>query len=303
MGVLDAPLVEVVIGVVVVWFTAAVAASGLVELVGALLGFRATHLWRVMDRALRPPADAAQPAAAREALDLATVRPRKLALDNDVIAQFVTNLPGVTEHDMKRVKQIEPESAAAALEAMRHQAGFAATQLGQMYEKLPADLKTKGEEVQRWFQDWFDGYMTRASAVFRQSMRWWAVPAAIVVVGVCGIDSIGLAEELLDDPTRRALVVAEAEQAVADGASGCAPADDGSGGDDPEAALDERLDCMREVGGDIEGLQISVWQPGGDALDPLTFVGFAVSVAAVSAGAPFWFAILKQAMALRRRPT
>jgi hypothetical protein len=46
-----------------------------------------------------------------------------------------------------------------------------------------------------------------------------------------------------------------------------------------------------------------VWQSGGDDLDGWAVPGFLVSVAAVSAGAPFWFSILKQAMALRRPPT
>jgi hypothetical protein len=302
MGVLDAPLVEVVIGLVVVWFTAAVAASGLVELAGTLLGFRAKHLWRVLGRALSQPGDSAQPAAATEAFGLARVRPQELARDNDVVGGFVTNLPGVTPADMKRVKLIEPENAAAALAAIRGQAGFAATQLGELYGNLPPEVRDQADEAKRWFQDWFDGYMARASAVFRQSMRWWAVPAAVVVVGVCGIDSIALAEALFEDPTQRALVVAEAEQAVADGDTGCTPADQGDG-DDPEAALEERLDCVRDVGDDIEGLQVSVWQSGGDDLDGWAVPGFLVSVAAVSAGAPFWFSILKQAMALRRPPT
>lgn len=306
MGVLDAPLVEVVIGLVVVWFTAAVAASGLVELVSALLGFRAKHLWRVLGRALSPPAGAAQPAAATEAFGLARVKPRRLAEDNPAVGGFVTNLPGVTPADMKRVKLIEPENAAAALAAIRDQAGFAATQLGELYGNLPPEVQGQADEAKRWFQEWFDGYMVRASAVFRQSMRWWAVPASALVVGVCGIDSIALAEALFEDPTQRALVVAEAEQAVADGDTGCTPADqgDGEGGDgDPAAALEERLDCVRDVGDDIEGLQISVWQAGGDDLDGWAVPGFLISVAAVSAGAPFWFSILKQAMALRRPST
>lgn len=309
MGVLDAPLVEVVIGLVVVWFTAAVAASGLVELVGALLGFRAKHLWRVLCRALSPPAESAQPAAATEAFGLARVKPRQLAEGNDVINGFVANLPGVTPADMKRVKLIEPENAAEALAAIRGRAGFAATQLGELYDSLPPEVQGQADEAKRWFQEWFDGYMVRASAVFRQSMRWWAVPAAAVVVGVCGIDSIALAEALFEDPTQRALVVAEAEQAVADGDTGCTPADQGGadGGDgdggDPAAGLEERLDCVREVGDDIEGLQLSMWQSGGDDLDGWAVPGFLVSVAAVSAGAPFWFSILKQAMALRRPPT
>ena len=55
-GITGSPLFEVAIGVALVWFAAATLCTGVVELVGAALGFKAKHLWRALSNVLNPAA-------------------------------------------------------------------------------------------------------------------------------------------------------------------------------------------------------------------------------------------------------
>ena len=327
------PLVETIIGLVVVWFLAATLSSGIVEVVGAVLGFRAKHLWRALARALGTSAPKPE-VAIREAARLA-MGPK---IEESVFKGFIDKLPGVAEGELSRVKHIGRPAAAEALVAARvaDEHKFAGTQLGKLVDGLPHDIKTNTGLLRDWLEKWFDGEMERLGATYRSRIRWWVAVAGALVVVVCGIDSIGLADRLYDQPTRRQVLLSEAGSLVdAQGAGGTSPsgttggelsdeamgngaptaaapsepagdpADEPDGEEDPceGNSVEDKIACAQRRAAELSALHVAWWDTPEDDRGPTwrIVLGSLLTFAAVSAGAPFWFDVLSRMTGLRGR--
>jgi hypothetical protein len=285
------PLIETALGLVFVWFLAATLCSGIVELVSSVFAFRASALWRTLGHALDDAPKIPEVALVSAAKMTTKVEPRT----GSVLEAFVENVPGVTAQQTKRVKQIDTRVAAEALIATRHAHpdDFAATQLGKLVENLPSEVKSDAEKLEAWFGRWFDGTMSGLTATFRRSIRWWTVLVSVVIVVACGIESVGLAERLYDQPAQQAVLTAQADQALAAG--------EGSA-DCKAKTVQGRFECAKDSIDELSGLEISVWQvPDHDRLDWWFLVlGFGATVAAIAAGAPFWFDVMRRLSGLRK---
>lgn len=291
----NSPLLEVAISLVFVWLLASALSAGIVEVVASALGFRAKHLWRELGKVLEDHGAAGRDAAVIEAARLAqTLPPPPPALD-----AFIRAVPGVTADSVKRVRHLHPAVAAHALTAVATQSQFASTELGQLTTLLPPSVTGNPVKLQTWLGGWFDGRMDDVSRMYRSKVRWWAAVASLFVVGLMGLDSIGLAQSLLDEPLERAVITAEAVRVVGGGDQ---TAIDLCDQDDLKA----RVTCLREEAAGLGALDVSVWQRplprtwGGWGL---LVVGFLLSWAAVTAGAPFWFGVLKRLMGVRSLTT
>jgi hypothetical protein len=327
---LTSPLGETVIGLVVIWFLVASLASGIVELIASALGFRAKHLWRVLGRALDTTQSELGPAVV-EAAHLSTKPPNPSVL----LAKFLTLVPSGGANATKRIRNIDPRVAATALVGVVNEPEFDDTQLGKLVAGLPSDVRQAPDKLREWIEHWFDGLAQSMQAGYRRRIRWWAGLVAVFVVGVGGIDSLGLASRLYHDPIERALLVTEAERVVAPPEStttvvgqqppastpttiACPPPAAGEGSTtktesttttDYVTGLGDRLRCVQDAASAVRVLRVSVWQDW-HSHRPTTFVawvrliaGLLASWAAVLFGATFWFSVLKRLMGLRSAGT
>jgi hypothetical protein len=292
-GLGSSPLFETAIALVALWFATATLCSGIVELIAAMLGFRAKHLWRGVSTMLTPPAAGGPGLAVKEAGEL----PKNLTAPaaDSAMGKFIELLPGVTTDSIKRVRNVEAAAASQALVALHEGQALAGTQVGKLIEALPDSVRQAPAELRGWLERWFDGQMSALSRSYRRRIRWWAAAVAVFVVVIAGVDSVGFAERVYQSPTERAVVIAQAQQAV------------DSGGDAPAACtqteLSARLECAKKAADTVAGFRVSMWQLSRKPSFALGVLGIVVSWGAVAAGAPFWFAILKRMMSLRPSST
>jgi hypothetical protein len=136
-------------------------------------------------------------------------------------------------------------------------------------------------------EQWFDDAMDRMSGWYKRRVQVALLVYAIAVVVLLNVDSITLTRSLWTDGVLRSAVVATADQRQ---------------GQEPGAVVDEL--------GRLNALQLPIgWTgAGGDPRrqlpdDPagvgLKLLGLAVTVGALSAGAPFWFDALNRIAKLR----
>ncbi len=290
-GLGSSPLLETAIALVALWFATATLCSGIVEVIAAMLGFRAKHLWHGVTTLLTPPAAGGPALAVKEAGQLS--RSPGQPDPASALGKFIELLPGVTTDSMKRIRHVEAAAASQALVALHEAHDLAGTQVGRLVEALPDSVRERPTELRGWLERWFDGQMTALSGSYRRRIRWWAAAVAAVVVLVVGVDSISFAERVYQSPTERAVVVAQAQQAVAAG--------DASEGSCIQNDLSARLECARNAGDSVAGFKVSMWQLPRKPRLAFSLLGILVSWGAVAAGAPFWFSILKRMMTLRPR--
>lgn len=179
--------------------------------------------------------------------------------------------------------------------------GGPADPVSDMLKKLPDSLKesllalyrsSQGSvtEFVGQIEKWYDAQMDRVNGTYTRWAKKWGVAAAVVIVLLTHLDSIAIAQDLWSDESVRAAVVASAVD------TSCAP-DSSSAGD--------QADCVKKQIDNLasDGLPIGPQQwltPPGDFNAWLSMsAGFALSVVAISMGAPFWFGLMNKVVNVR----
>lgn len=165
-----------------------------------------------------------------------------------------------------------------------------------LVDEANGDLEKLKENV----TNWFDSSMQRVSGWYRRQVETIILVIAILLSFVAGIDSILVAKTLWSNPALRAMAVAAAEKAVDDPPPGLPPQ-----GSTPPAArsLDQVSEDMKTLQTQLDSLELPrvpyVWgESFGDWLKA-HFLGFVITAAALSLGAPFWFDLLNKLVSLR----
>jgi hypothetical protein len=142
--------------------------------------------------------------------------------------------------------------------------------------------------VEQWFNDWMD----RLSGVYKRYAKRILLLLAIIVTLAFNVNSLLIARTLWRDPTTRNALVQAAQQTTATTSSGTRT---------PPALQD----VYRQIGEEQRiGVPIG-WSKakspfGQDASTWLWFIaGWALTVGALSFGAPFWFDMLTRLNSLR----
>lgn len=133
-------------------------------------------------------------------------------------------------------------------------------------------------KLKRRIAEWFDAAMERVAGWYKRQVTWFLLALATVVTLAVNADTIRIAEQLWRDAALRGAVAAAAEEAVAAGDLG---------------RLDERAELDTFPLGYPEGF------PGSAGITFRMIVGWLLTVAAVSLGAPFWFDLLGKVARLR----
>jgi hypothetical protein len=172
---------------------------------------------------------------------------------------------------------------------------------GPLRATLAGFLTTGGAQLDDWrtqLEGWFDHKMDRVSGWYSRRTRLWLILYAAVVVVALNADTALFARTLWRDATLRESVVAQAEAITADGATQepCP---------DPDCVVD-RLNEAKSLGLPLgwPDFHLSDWGSSDYADDDriphsgvewiLKFLGLALTAAALTMGAPFWFDILNK---------
>jgi len=164
-------------------------------------------------------------------------------------------------------------------------------------------------------EKWFDSSMDRVSGLYKRRSQVIILFLGLVVTVFANADTIAISKSLANDPSiRQSLVAAAQEYAKANpvptpgGAPAPAPSPDPTSphkacqkdANSPECRVAMNLDQLKEF-----GLPIG-WDRSNEKVVPrdipswaLKFLGWLVTAAAISLGAPFWFDLLNKFMIVR----
>jgi hypothetical protein len=328
---LPSQVLEIAIALAFVFFLFSLVASGITELVSALLRLRARTLESGLRELLADPATAnelfSHPLVARLAKGAKRKTPSYLSPRNFSLALIDTIAPPAPG---------STPGSRNVLAAVRDKLNDLPEELRKQLYPLVEDAYAVVEEAEGSLarfrasvETWFDDSMQRVSGWYkRRSQLIIYIVAAVVAIGL-NVDTIRIADRLWDDNALRESVVGAAietvRQPAADGSqtttdsaaptpAECAATDvseteeaaaaEGGSFNEVDQAVDETQACLAQVA----ALQLPIgWSAANDDIwtDPFsleslqTLGGWLVTFFAIALGAPFWFDALSKLARLR----
>lgn len=294
---LDA-ILEVTIGLVVVWLIVSMAASQIQELIIEILGWRSKFLedrLREMfqDPALvekfyqhpliktlsektfwgntRKPTDIPNPVFARAAVDVLLNAGRS-----------AEEIPAGTM-SLGAMQQ----SAAASMEYLKSNQYLAKTvqHLIPKLDDAEARVEQKLAEYRGNAESWFDTTMVQATRLYRKYASAIALGLGIGLALGFNVDSVAIVNQLWRDPTLRQTIVAQAENVRPDDSVG----------------IGEINSKLRELSLPVGWNQQKI--PTESRAWAVKGLGIFLTGAAASLGSPFWFDILNKLLGLKKSKT
>jgi hypothetical protein len=291
---------DVVIGLVFVYFVLSLACSALNETMAAAFGWRAKTLEMGIRNLLVDPDDRQQgedvvrrlyrhPLVRPLTMPVSGRRKRKRKPSYIPARTFASAiLRPVVQHGDELV--VDARGAAAVVKDMPE---------SEAKRALLALLADAGGDLERFrhsVETWYDDAMGRVSGWYRRRIGKWLWFWAIVLVLALNADTIQIARTLWTDAPVRAAVVAEAQRAA----------------DQGQAATAADASNLQQVAGNVQDLQ-SLRVPLGWSLrahdpqeiprsfDDLTtkVLGLLLTALALTVGAPFWFDVLNRIAHIR----
>ena len=286
-------VLETAIGLVLMFFVVAFAASSIVEVYSRLLGKRAKDLEGTVKAMLAGSKPATSTSATR-ALD---------AFKGTSIYQALQAAAGKS-FLRKRDKLPSYISAKAFADAVTEMLGTDG-----MIENLPAGLEKRlrplvreaGSDLLRikaGLERWFDDTMGRLEGAYKRWATMWLLLVGFIIAVVANASTFDVAEKLWRDPVTRQAVAETAgrvsQQTTQDDIESVAQATDRL----EELGLPVGWDAAakKEWGDWARSWEWSVSQVG-------TGVGWIVTALLVMLGAPFWFDVLTKLASLRSAGT
>ncbi|MEX8519736.1 MAG: hypothetical protein AB3X44_14590 [Leptothrix sp. (in: b-proteobacteria)] len=161
-------------------------------------------------------------------------------------------------------------------------------------------------EMARQIEELYTQRMERLGGSFKRNAQWWLLGLGLLCAVVMDADTMRLAQSLGQDPTRRATVVAMAQDAATLDSlkAGCAKSLNLADG--TPLAPEQLLSCVDTAVPGVLGWSDAEWQRV-DKLQGfqwigallLKLLGYLITAAAVSMGAPFWFDVINKVSNLR----
>lgn len=319
-------ILEVVIGLVFVFFVCSLAVSGINEFVRKILNTRAKALWTALSRMLDPSEAAAQPERLTARLPEAPTREQPNAGQDGTGARgpslaellydhpLISRLDPTRLHRPTRITHIAPtEFARALVDILTPEDGDGKKrweQLGDEIRTLPRPLRAQFlvlyeeaggnvKEFRQAIEGWFVSSMDRVSEWYRRRTRVVMFGYGLIVAVAFNVSAVHVTAELYEnDIVRETVVELAAARTAQENVQECT----------------DRTCVEEEIGKIVDtGLPV-LWRtcPEGDGDSGLcgfengrataaTIVGWLITAAALSVGAAFWFALLKRAFHFRSR--
>jgi hypothetical protein len=328
---LDSAILDVVIGLLFVFFVFSLLVSGMNEGVRKLLNTRSKVLWASVRRMLGEPADdprtrlnprlPAEPTRGT-ADGVAPPGATPIAAENPLLSvqlfnhPLIANLDPALEGKPTRIAHIPPrEFARAVVDVLAPRDATGSPLWGELASavaSLPAPLRAQFEillqeaegDVRAFraaVEGWFDSSMERVSDWYKKRTRKAMAVYGLLVAGLFNVSAVVITGDLYEDEVVRDALVSLAESRVAE--------ESPSAG---EGSCTDR-ECIEDSVGALVETRIPVlWRrcEVGDGTTALcgfetggrwaaTIIGWIVTAVALSMGASFWFALLKRAFRVR----
>lgn len=174
------------------------------------------------------------------------------------------------------------------------------------------DASASLEEFKEKLEDWYNAAMDRVSGWYKRNTRWLLLIWGTAVVLTLNADSFLIARTLWNDETLRASVVAEAEKLTQEGS---APIPCPTPTEESDSFVADPFECVADRVNQIEALEIPLgwpawpWEWSERETDPriphdywealLKLSGLALTASALTLGADFWFNLLNKVVNLR----
>ena len=307
---MDAAVVEVAIGLALIFLIFSLAVSAIYEAVAKVLAWRAKSLWAAIFVLVEKP-DAGKKTEPGErflnATPVGDVRPVVCTAAATTTARLYAHpLVGALEQrtagKKTRIDMVDPGNFARALiDVVMPDAGGRTTvdtwvtsveqstaipqQLKQQLLAVTREAEDGMDTLRAKIEDWFNGQMTRLSLRYRRRARIAAFFIGLALAIGCNVDAISVTRTLYRDDVTRAALVAQAESLT----ESCAP-------EEGEA----RTACLTDTGDEVrKAVDLPVGWNGAD-VSLLSGLGWVLSAVALAQGAPFWFSVLKRAGSYRQ---
>jgi hypothetical protein len=280
-------VLEVVIGLVLIYLVLSIGCSGVKELIAAALSLRPRTLEKAMQGMLRngPNDLTAQVlghplivATAPEGEKPSYISARMFAAALlDIIAPADPNQPRTIASLRAGVTQIPNLKLRATLLNMMDTAG--------------GDVNAVREKVEHWYDD----TMARVTGWYKRMAQKIIFAVGLILCVAVNADTVMIVKELWNDQALRSAAVAQAEKR----AQSTAPADSA----DPKASLQQLAGTIRETNSPPIG-----WSSDRDSVralpdafgaGALKVLGILLTSFAIVMGAPFWFDLLNNFINLR----
>jgi len=272
--VLDSPIVEVAFGLVVLFFVLASGASAVVEIISAATRKRAVDLEKEIANLVGDP-------ETLEALKQTSVFEALIGRNKKFPSYVSARSFASAVEEMKRVTELcdWPESRTTPL----------LKRLDGLVHHFGDDISARRAGVERWY----DETMARLGGAYKRwTLVWLFLIGLVLAVGV-NASATQVAANLWSDPAARDAVAASASRRVSEGtAESDAPKDESLA--DAAGNLRTQLgDALLPIGWTESNRPDSV---GGWSIQ---VVGWLITAAMVTLGAPFWFGLLTKVVSLR----
>ncbi|MCY4372403.1 MAG: hypothetical protein OXC31_01440 [Spirochaetaceae bacterium] len=269
---LNSPIVDVAMGLVFFYVTLSLVCSSIQEIIASLLGLRSRNLRKGIGNLIG--SEYAE-ALYDHPLIKGLRKPRKLPsyIKPDI---FSTALIDMISRDKADENAID-----TATKDVRALIGKidANNPTRELLISLVDKANPTVEDLRERLADWFDAGMDRVAGWYKRQVKYCLIGVAAAVTVAVNADSIRMVEQLWQDDALRVTIASAAEQAATKG---------------DLAAVDERT-ALRAF---------PIGYP--DSFPGISFrmiVGWLLTMAAISLGAPFWFDLLSKISHLRASGT
>jgi hypothetical protein len=317
---MNSPAIDVLTGLIFVYFVFSMLCSGINESIARALGKRAAMLASQLARILESPDHAIVKRFYANPLVQAVFEPGKEPA-TDEAPKFTTASKARTHPSYLSAHTF----AVAVLDSLSPQLGkpSAVDEVASYVQALPPASPLRGallplvsqagtdlDQVRKNIERWYDATMDRVSGWYKRWSKRVLIVLAILITPAFNIDSVAIARVLWHNPTVRAAVVQLADSELtttttaATRGAAALPASAGATTTTIPSGLDEATKRVT----DIKKLRLPLgWtRQADDVRVPRNFggwvlkaLGWIITAGALTLGAPFWFDMLGRVAPLR----
>ena len=281
---MNSPIIDVAIGLIFVYVVLSLLASSIQEWIASLLGLRSRNLYRGVRRLLG--AGMANEVYEHPMIRRLAKKDRHPVLDDEVVkgkrwlkAKWHRLFPKAPSYIDSRtlgtVLMVLVNQKEGGPRGRDRDGDVDGSDIRRILEAIRQRTPNISEsQTVNELAEWFDEGMKRVSGWYKRQAKLWIFGIATVITVVANASTIHIAEKLWIDDALRSVVAGEATALVQDGVSA----------DSVQAHLSSTLQTL------------PIWwndgSPDGGAEWTKSVVGWFITIAAISLGAPFWFDLL-----------
>lgn len=275
----DNSIIDVALGLIFFYVILSLVVSSIQEWIASLLKLRSRTLRKGIARLVGDP-------LARQVYEHAMVRNLSISdkrlpsyIDPKTLSAVLLDIVA-RDQDGKSVLVQNADEVKAAVEKIP-----AGNPIGDVLKTAIVSGDDAARELSDYLADWFDEGMQRVSGWYRRDAKAITLALAVLLTVATNASTVHVAEKLWESDALRTKIAADAMAAAAQAPAQQSPAGTATGStQDGADGID--LDSLRQfpIGWDTVDWQTANW--------PAMLLGWLLTVAAISLGAPFWFDLL-----------